>query len=43
MALVGDIDARDREIQRLALFTKSYQERGEDLLFRIFVKYLPAR
>ncbi|QQR74904.1 MAG: hypothetical protein IPJ17_04780 [Holophagales bacterium] len=38
-----NIDARDREIQRLALFTKSYQERGEDLLFRIFVKYLPAR
>lgn len=37
------IDGRDPQIQRLALFAKTYQERGEDLLYRIYVKYLPVR
>lgn len=39
----SSIDARDREIQRLALFARTYQERSEDLLYRIYVKYLPVR
>ncbi len=30
-------------IRRLAVFAKTYQERPEDLLYRIFVKYLPFR
>jgi hypothetical protein len=37
------IDGRDPQLQRLALFAKTYQERGEDLLYRIYVKYLPVR
>jgi len=37
------IDPRDPVLQRLALFSRTYESRGEDLLFRIFVKYLPTR
>ena len=31
------------EIERLALFSRTYQERPDDLLYRIFVKYLHFR
>jgi hypothetical protein len=31
----------DRELQRLSRFAKAYQQRSQDLLYRIFVKYLP--
>lgn len=37
------LDPRDANLQRLALFARTYEDRGEDLLYRIFVKYLPAR
>ena len=37
------IDPGDEELQRLARFARTYQERGEDLLFRVFVKYAPQR
>lgn len=37
------IDPRDEELQRFARFARTYQERNEDLLFRIFVKYAPQR
>lgn len=37
------IDPQDAELQRFARFARTYQERSEDLLFRIFVKYAPKR
>ena len=33
----------DGEIARHYLFAKSYQDRDKDLLYRIYVKYLPTR
>lgn len=33
----------DPELQRVSRFANTYQERPEDLLYRIFVKYLPFR
>jgi hypothetical protein len=33
----------DPEIKRQLLFAETYQERGMDLLYRIYVKYLPIR
>lgn len=32
-----------RELQRLELFARTYSSRPTDLLYRIFVKYLPSR
>ncbi len=31
------------ELERIQLFAKTYQERQQDLVYRIFVKYLPSR
>jgi tetratricopeptide (TPR) repeat protein len=31
----------DRELERLVQFAKRYQRKSQDLLYRIFVKYLP--
>jgi tetratricopeptide (TPR) repeat protein len=33
----------DPEVKRQLLFAQTYQERGPDLLYRIYVKYLPLR
>ncbi len=33
----------NQELQRLQLFTQTYTQRRQDLLYRIFVKYLPSR
>jgi tetratricopeptide (TPR) repeat protein len=33
----------DDELQRVSRFANAYQDRPEDLLYRIFVKYLPFR
>jgi tetratricopeptide (TPR) repeat protein len=33
----------DPEVQRQLLFAQTYAERGPDLLYRIYVKYLPIR
>ncbi|MEM8961867.1 MAG: hypothetical protein AAGD38_10325 [Acidobacteriota bacterium] len=35
------IDADNRDFQRLLLFSQTYEKRPQDLLYRIFVKYLP--
>ena len=37
------LDANDADLVRVQRFARVYQTRGEDLLYRIFVKYLPAR
>ncbi len=37
------IDGGDPAVQRLQRFARAYESRGEDLLYRIFVKYLPTR
>ncbi|MFN7942423.1 MAG: hypothetical protein U0X73_12560 [Thermoanaerobaculia bacterium] len=37
------LDASDPMLQRLERFATTYTVRSEDLLFRIFVKYLPTR
>jgi Tfp pilus assembly protein PilF len=37
------IDATDPEIQRLERFATTYENRAQDLLYRIFVKYAPLR
>ena len=39
----GEVRPDSRELQRLQLFAETYKGRQEDLLFRIFVKYLPSR
>ncbi len=33
----------DPEIKRQLVFAQTYLERGPDLLYRIYVKYLPIR
>ena len=33
----------DSTLKRLQAFSATYQDRNEDLLYRIFVKYLPFR
>jgi len=33
----------DRQLERLTRFATTYQQRSQDLLYRIFVKYLPFR
>jgi tetratricopeptide (TPR) repeat protein len=37
------LDANDAGLVRAQRFARVYETRGEDLLYRIFVKYLPAR
>ncbi len=37
------IDPTDEVVKRLQSFATAYTQRNEDLLFEIFVKYLPAR
>ncbi len=37
------IDGSDPALQRLERFATTYETRGQDLLYRIFVKYLPLR
>jgi tetratricopeptide (TPR) repeat protein len=37
------VQPENRELQRLELFAKTYSSRPNDLLYRIFVKYLPSR
>jgi tetratricopeptide (TPR) repeat protein len=37
------LSPNDPELQRLLSFARIYKERQEDLLYRIFVKYLPFR
>ena len=38
-----ELSPEAEEIERLALFSRTYQERPDDLLYRIFVKYLHFR
>ncbi len=38
-----DLAPDDRDLQRLYLFSQTYEQRQKDLLFRIYVKYLPFR
>ena len=33
----------DEELRKAYLFAETYKRRGEDLLYRIYVKYLPSR
>ena len=37
------LSADDAELSRLIEFAETYQGRPEDLLYRIFVKYVPFR
>ncbi|MEM9596969.1 MAG: hypothetical protein AAGD06_22045 [Acidobacteriota bacterium] len=38
-----EVDPGNKELQRLQLFAQAYQDGPQDLLYRIFVKYLPSR
>ncbi|NJL29064.1 MAG: hypothetical protein HC897_14860, partial [Thermoanaerobaculia bacterium] len=38
-----EVDPKGRDLERLLLFAQSYENRTEDMLYRIFVKYLPER
>ena len=38
-----DVDSEDEDLLRLQLFADSYSKRPQDLLYLIFVKYLPTR
>ncbi len=38
-----EVQPDNRELQRLHLFAESYVREPQDLLYRIFVKYLPSR
>ena len=37
------LDPSDVQIERMLRFSESYENRPQDLLYRIFVKYLPSR
>jgi tetratricopeptide (TPR) repeat protein len=37
------IDTTDVQLQRLESFSAAYENKGQDLLYRIFVKYVPMR
>ncbi len=39
----GELDPEDAGVERLARFCDTYADRPADLLYRIFVKYLPFR
>ena len=43
LAEVLEIDPDSEELQRLKLFADTYVDRQPDLIYRIFVKYLPSR
>ena len=38
-----EVQPDNRDLQRLHLFAETYAQRQPDLLYQIFVKYLPAR
>src|SRR5690606_5712078 len=38
-----NLDAADASVQRLERFAALYEQRNQDLLYRIFVKYAPMR
>ncbi len=38
-----EVQPDNQELQRLQLFAQTYTQRRRDLLYRIFVKYLPSR
>ena len=38
-----EVDPDDEELRRHVLFAQTYQRRPKDLLYRIYVKYLPPR
>jgi Tfp pilus assembly protein PilF len=38
-----NLDPQDEALRRTYLFAQTYQERPKDLLYRIYVKYLPFR
>jgi tetratricopeptide (TPR) repeat protein len=38
-----EVQPDNRELQRMRLFAQTYADRQRDLLYRIFVKYLPSR
>jgi len=38
-----EVRPESRDLQRLHLFAQTYSKRQPDLLFRIFIKYLPSR
>ncbi len=40
---VVEVDPEAEDLVRLQLFAKTYMQRPQDLLYRIMVKYLPAR
>jgi len=37
------VDSNDPMLQRLERFASAYEERSQDLLYHIFVKYIPTR
>lgn len=39
----SELAPEDVDLERLRLFAKTYNERSPDLIYRIFVKYLPTR
>jgi Tfp pilus assembly protein PilF len=38
-----EVDPEDEDLRRHHLFARTYQSRPKDLLYRIYVKYLPTR
>ncbi|MEM9556985.1 MAG: hypothetical protein AAGC60_22195 [Acidobacteriota bacterium] len=38
-----EVEPDNEELQRLRLFAEAYSQQSRDLLYRIYVKYLPAR
>lgn len=38
-----ELDPSDAEVERLLAFSRTYSERATDLLYKVFVKYLPYR
>ena len=42
-AEASELAPEDAEAERHALFAKTYETRAPDLLYRIYVKYLPYR
>jgi tetratricopeptide (TPR) repeat protein len=39
----ASLDSNDKSLERSLLFARTYQQRQPDLLYRIYVKYLPVR
>jgi len=38
-----EVQPENEELERMLLFAQTYEERPKDLLYRIYVKYLPSR